>query len=141
MGTVFGGELMSQKARRFTRETKLAAVKRMLAGDSVTALSRELNILRKDLYKWRASFLSGGPAALRDPGRPRAVGGADARVKNPTASHARVKRTHERIAELEKKVRRQEIELRSIREVLRQVELNRRPKGEEGSKKPRSPQH
>ena len=66
---------MPKQARRFGRATKLAAVQRMLAGENVTALSREMNVLRKDLYKWRAGFLSGGPAALRDPGRPRRTAG------------------------------------------------------------------
>lgn len=57
--------------RRFSREEKLAAVKRMLAGEDPVALSRELNIPRQMFYQWRARFLSGGSAALRNPGRPR----------------------------------------------------------------------
>jgi len=63
---------MSQKPKRlFDREFKLAAVRRMLAGENVSALAREMGVLRKDLYVWRDRFRSGGPAALRPPGRPR----------------------------------------------------------------------
>jgi len=45
------------RRRRFGREVKLAAVKRMLAGENVRSLSRELNILRKTLT-------SGGPSTF-----------------------------------------------------------------------------
>ena len=37
-------------ARNFSREFKLSAVRRMLAGENVSALARELAVLRKDLY-------------------------------------------------------------------------------------------
>ncbi len=57
--------------RRFSRKEKLAAVKRMLAGEGPVTLSRELNVPRQMFYQWRARFLSGGSAALRNPGRPR----------------------------------------------------------------------
>ena len=33
----------------------------MLAGENVSALARELKVLRKDLYFWRDRFRSGGP--------------------------------------------------------------------------------
>ena len=37
------------KERRFDREFKLAALRRMLAGENVSALARELGIRRKYL--------------------------------------------------------------------------------------------
>ncbi len=61
---------------QFSREEKLAAVKRLLAGEDRVALSRELNLPRQMFYQWRARFLSGGAAALRNPGRPRQVADA-----------------------------------------------------------------
>ena len=88
---------MPTKPRRFSQEVKLAVVRRMLAGENVTALSRQLNILRKDLYKWQADFLSGGMWALRGPGRPRQLVDADAsccciadRTSEGTSSHRRI---------------------------------------------------
>ena len=60
-----------QRSRVFSRTFKLAAVRRMMAGENVSALSRELQVLRKDLYYWRTRFRAGGPEALRGKGRPR----------------------------------------------------------------------
>ena len=56
---------MSKKPRVFSREFKLMVVRRMLAGENVTALAREVKVLRKDLYAWRDRFRSGGAEALR----------------------------------------------------------------------------
>src|ERR1700757_3663043 len=60
-----------KRSRVFSRAFKLAAVRRMMAGEDVSALSRELQILRKDLYYWRARFRAGGPETLRGRGRSR----------------------------------------------------------------------
>ena len=57
--------------RVFSRAFKLGIVNRMLAGEKVRALARELRFSSKDLYIWRDRFVSGGPEALRGPGRPR----------------------------------------------------------------------
>ena len=57
--------------RVFSRAFKLGIVNRMLAGEKVRALARELQFSSKDLYIWRDRFISGGPEALRGPGRPR----------------------------------------------------------------------
>ncbi len=56
--------------RVFSREFKVGIVRRMLAGENVSALARELKSTRKDLYVWRDRFLAGGPEALRGRGRP-----------------------------------------------------------------------
>jgi transposase-like protein len=128
---------MPKKARRFSRETKIVAVRRMLAGESVAALSRELNILRKDLYKWRAGFLSGGPQALRNPGRPRQMASAERRVENTAAQYDKIESAQRRIAKLEEKVREQESELRNIRERLGQAVGAPRPHASMGARKPR----
>ena len=49
-----------KRSRVFSRAFKLAAVRRMMAGEDVSALSRELQVLRKDLYYWRTRFRAGG---------------------------------------------------------------------------------
>jgi transposase len=125
-GDSSGGGLMPKKARRFSREVKLTAVQRMLARENVVALARELNVLRKDLYRWRASFLSGGPSALRGPGRPRESVDAQPADAATATSRAALMRAHRRIAELERKVKRQQMELKLIRQALRQVRADRR---------------
>jgi transposase len=119
---------MPRKVRVFSREMKLAAVRRMLAGENVSALARELKVLRKDLYKWRASFRAGGPAALRGRGRPRKLVPAepsDAAASAPPEVELTKAQRH--IAELERKIGQQQVELDFFRQALRQVGGKRRP--------------
>jgi transposase len=118
--------------RRFSREEKLAAVKRMLAGENVRALSRELKISRKMLYEWRAKYLSGGAAALRGSGRPRDLveiePPPEATATAPALPpHAELVKARQRIVDLERKIGRQALELDFFRGALRQVREKRRP--------------
>ena len=110
---------------RFTEETKLAAVKLMLAGENVGSLSRELPVSRKTLYDWRAKYLSGGAMALRGPGRPRDLVGVDPPPSLTAVSslppHAELVKARARIVELERKVGRQQLELDFFQQALRQV--------------------
>jgi transposase len=111
---------MSKPRRRFNREFKEAVVRRMLAGANVSALGRELGIRGPALHGWRRRFQSGGPEALRDPGRPRRTARVDAAATELGASL-------QRIAELERKIGQQQVELDFFRQALRQVEAARRP--------------
>ncbi len=117
--------------RVFSREFKLAALRRMLAGENVTALARELKLRRKLLYAWRDRVRSGGPEGLRTRGRPRKVVGMSASDpgKKPVLSAAAsddLEKARRRIAELERKVGQQQLELDFFRQALRQVEGKRR---------------
>lgn len=119
--------------RVFSREFKLAALRRMLAGENVTALARELKLRRKLLYAWRDRFRSGGPEGLRTRGRPRKVVGMSASDPGKTkpvplaAASDDLEKARRRIAELERKVGQQQLELDFFRQALRQVEALRRP--------------
>src|SRR5712691_4765091 len=116
-----------QKARVFSRTFKLGAVGRMMAGERVIALSRELRVLRKDLYLWQARFRSGGADALRGKGRPRK---AMPRVtKEPPGD---VDAAREQIAELERKIGQQQLDLDFFRQALRRVGEARQASGELG---------
>jgi transposase len=117
------------KIRVFSREFKLSAVHRMLAGENVTALSRELKVLRKDLYKWRDHFRLGGPDALRAPGRPRK---SALQAKKSTEPDAQLAAARARIAELERKIGQQQTDIDFFRAALRQVEGTRRANAERG---------
>jgi transposase len=120
---------MSKKSIRvFSREFKLKVVRRMLAGEDVSALARELKVLRKDLYVWRARFRSGGPEALRGPGRPRKAEAAVRATRGATMkSPAESSEASKRIAELERKIGQQQVELDFFREALRRVKGARHP--------------
>jgi transposase len=124
---------MSKAASRiFSREFKLSAVHRMLSGENVSALARELRVLRKDLYKWRDNFRARGPDGLRSRGRPRkgeAAGLASARAPEQDD----LARARRRIAELERKIGQQQVELDFFRQALQQVKGKRRPSDGSGA--------
>lgn len=118
----------NKSPRKFDREFKLEAVRRLLAGETVRALSDELKVLRKDLYSWRKLFRAGGAEALRPLGRPRKGDGVvTAKVKKRAREVAAGDpAAPERIAELERKVGQQQIELDFFRQALRRVREARR---------------
>lgn len=126
---------MSRKRRGpFNQEFKTAAVQRMLAGENVSALAKELDVLRKDLYVWRDRYCRGGPAALapRQPGpRPKSVTlAAKAAVlasAGPGPAGDALSRAQARIAELEQKVGRQALELDFFQRALRHFRNARQP--------------
>ncbi len=122
----------ASKARVISREFKLSAVRRMLAGENVSALSRELGVLRKDLYVWPERFRAGGPEALRPPGRPRKTATAPPPDPPPDRAASELAAARRRIAELEGKIGRQHLELDFFRQALRQVGGRQRPKGKAG---------
>ena len=119
---------MTRKYRVFSRAVKLAAVRRMLAGENVIALGRELKVKPKDLYRWRSKFRVGGAEALRGAGRP----DKPVRAASPGGSaagppEAELEKAERRIAELERKIGQQQVELDFFRQALRQVKGKRRP--------------
>jgi transposase len=113
------------KQTEYSMELKLAAVRRVLAGESVSAVAQELGIRRKRLYVWKDRYAELGEAGLvhRRGGRPRKEGSAV-----ETGSEARVGRgellaARKRIAELERKVGQQELELDFFGEALRRIRV------------------
>jgi transposase len=122
--------MSKSKSRVFGREFKLSAVRRILAGENVSALARELKVGRKDLYIWRDRFCSGGPEALRGRGRPRQAEVVGRSAGHPTKEMApdrELEASRRRIAELERKVGQQQVDLDFFRQALRQVKGARRP--------------
>jgi len=49
---------------RWTSQRKMEVVLRLLKGEDLDALSRELNVKSSSLAKWRDEFLSAGQASL-----------------------------------------------------------------------------
>jgi transposase-like protein len=119
----------NKSPRKFSREFKLEAVRRILAGERIRALSEELTVLRKDLYAWRKLFRAGGAEALRPLGRPRKGDGVVASGVRKRAGDVAATDTgaSARVAELERKVGQQQIELDFFRQALRRVKEARRP--------------
>ena len=111
---------LRKKARVFNREFKLRAVERMLAGEGTGALARELHLRRKLLYQWKDAYLVGGVQALRTRGRPRkdAIPGTPPSAKT---ERAELLQARQRIAELERKVGKQQLENDFFAEALRRM--------------------
>ena len=101
-----------KKARVFSREFQLGAVERMQAGDSPSALARELGVKRKSLYEWKQRVEEGGPENLHTVGRPR-VGQV---VVRSSQSDQR------RIAELERLVGKQQALIHFFENASKQVD-------------------
>jgi transposase len=125
--------MSEESTRRFSREFKLAALARMAAGENVSALARELGVLRKCLYQWRERYRLGGAVAVRSRGRPTKAESLALRAAGvvppspppglpappPPDALALAQR---RIAELEQKVGRQALELDFFQRALQQIE-------------------
>ena len=111
------------KRRVFNREFKLAAIQRLMAGESGTALAQELQIRSSHLSKWWSKYRRYGPAGLRLAHRPR---NTEAKLE-PLAKVKDVARARRLVSELERKIGQQQVELDFFREALRQVGEARRP--------------
>jgi transposase-like protein len=125
-------------SRVFSREFKEAAVLRMLAGENVSALARELKLRRKLLYAWRDNLRSGGPQALRSRGRPPKAAVAGPVQEPPVVvaegPAAELEQARQRIADLERKVGQQQLELDFFQQALQQVRGLRRPSDGPGAR-------
>ena len=121
--------------RRFSREFKLKVIARMAAGESASTLSSELSIKRTLLYRWRDAYRAGGPEALRSgPGRPRRGEAlAMAAARGPAGKARDLAEARARIAELERKVGQQQVDLDFFKEALRRIEGSRQVSDEPGA--------
>ena len=123
--------LRTNEPSRFSREFKLEALRRMEAGENVSVLARELRVSRKSIYQWRNRYRVAGSMALRGRGRKTkaeisAHEGEPAAEKKPDkearqTSLEELARAQRRIAELERKIGQQQVELDFFQQALRQV--------------------
>jgi transposase len=109
--------------RSFSLEFKLAALDRLGRGETIAALSAEFGVHRQLLYKWRDAQRAGRLGARR--GRPTKLEALAREVAGRELSELEAARR--RVAELERKVGRQELELDFFRGALRRIEASRRP--------------
>jgi len=114
---------MSKRKRRvFSREFKLSAVQRVIAGELIAELSRELGVPSGHLYQWYGHFLRGGVEALRPACRPRKIPGAVELAPEAKAKRVQdVAAARNRITALERKIGQQQVELDFFQQALRQV--------------------
>jgi transposase len=97
---------MGVSRRKFTREFKEAAVRRLELGASVAEVARTSEVNPSELYRWRRELREFGARAFTGPGRSRA--------------------DENRIIALERKVGQQAVEIDFLRGCLQHVEEQRR---------------
>jgi len=118
---------MSEK-RVFSWEFKERVAQRMLNGESVSALHHELQIKRSVLYRWRDAYRKEGAAGLqRVKGRPPGVPNPPRPAAEPGAAAAH------RIAELERKIGQQALDLDFFRRAFKRVNELRRKQAASGA--------
>lgn len=131
---------MVKRGRRFSREFKLSAIERLEAGESGTDLGLELGVSRTLIYQWRLAWRRGGEAGLRLPGRPAKDAGSapawPAVSPGPAKGGSELAVAQRRIAELERKVGQQQLDLDFFKLALRHFEAQEAPSEEPGAKRP-----
>src|SRR5580698_1785723 len=107
--------MAKKKARKFSTEFKLEAVRRMAEATSIVGLAGELGVRRKLLYQWRERLQAEGNAGLeRRVGRP--PGSRPQETSRPVASA-----TESRIAELERLLGRKQLEVDFLKRAFEHV--------------------
>lgn len=107
---------MGQTRRTFTKEFKLAAIRRLEQGVSVGEVARGLEVDANVLHRWRKEFRQGAGNAFPGNGTPRWSEG--------------------KIAELERKIGQQTVEIDFLKASLRRFDQQRMPQALSGN--PRS---
>jgi transposase len=91
--------------RKFSREFKETAIRQMLGGKSAAEVARALEVSPTDLYRWRRELDKHGAQAFTGIGRKRS--------------------DEDQVAELERKVGRQALEIDFLKRALQHVEEQR----------------
>lgn len=101
--------------RVFTSKFKQAAVKRVEAGERLRAVADDLGVRRKLLYDWRAAWRAEGLAGFNKKRGPRPKSKPQ---DNGSGADAELIAARQRIAELERKIGQQAVELDFFRQAL-----------------------
>jgi transposase-like protein len=111
--------------RVFSTEFKEKAVLRVEGGERIASVAVELEIQRNLLYEWRVAYRAMGVAGLnRKRGRKKGFLAALARpdaAPEPDAT-SELARAQARIAELERKIGKQQMDIDFFREALRLID-------------------
>jgi len=91
--------------RKFSKEFKLAAIRRLQGGQSAAEVARALEVHPTDLYRWRHELDEHGERAFQGVGRKRSE--------------------EDQVAQLERKIGQQALEIDFLKRALQHVEEQR----------------
>jgi len=110
------------KKRQFPTAYKIKAIKRVERGEGVLPVARELGISRKSLHDWVKAWKADGPDGLnRKPG-PKPGPRKLKQLATYDDKRSALARANARVAELERLVGRQQMDLDFFRNALRALE-------------------
>ncbi len=113
--------MTTEAVRTFSRDFKLEALEQLERGETISALSAEFGVHRQLLYKWRDAHRAGRLGARR--GRPTK---AEALARaGAVAERGALEAAQRRIAEVERKVGQQAVELDFFQGALRRIKASR----------------
>lgn len=125
------------KHRQYSTAYKQAALQRLDRGEALAGVARDLGIARKLLYHWRQAWHAEGVGGLNrkrgpKPGlRERRLAAALAPPPDPSDGNAAdgqvLKKAQARIAELERLVGRQQIDLDFFQRALQALDVSKTP--------------
>jgi transposase len=110
--------------RHFSRQFNVAAVRRVMAGESRTRVARELDIGEELLWRWQKRVAEKGEEHLR---------GIGERASGERSAETEAAAQQKRIADLERLVGQQQLEIRFLGKALRRVEELRQEKNDDGA--------
>src|SRR5471032_1265629 len=111
--------------RTFPTAFKMAAIKRLEAGEAVLPLARELGVSRKLLHDWRKAWGLKGPAGLNRKRGPKPGPRKLRPLAEPAAkrSSGELARARVKIAELERKIGQQALDIDFFHKALRALDV------------------
>jgi hypothetical protein len=114
----------TSKGGQYPTALKLKAIKRVERGEGVLPVARDLGVTRKALHDWVRAYKAMGPEGLNrkrgpKPGRRRLKPAPDAL---PERGRGALTAPQQRIAELERVIGRQQMDLDFFRQALRALE-------------------
>jgi transposase len=119
--------------RVFSTAFKASVVRRLEAGEALATVSKELGIARKLLYEWRSAWRQLGVAGLNrkrgpKPGHRRLSARPSSELEagssaSEAATAVELARAKARIAELERTIGRQQVDLDFFRKALRLTDV------------------
>ncbi len=117
---------MTKKYQYLSEAEKRAAVGRVVGGEAVSTVARSIGVNRNRLYEWRRQYQQGGAEAVRRVGRPGKQEALTSRARSWRDGDDEATALRRQIAEQQRKIGEQELDLDFFRRALRQLEEVRR---------------